>query len=154
MFSPHLKGDFRMKQKQWIGAAGVCMNEQGELLMVLQGTPEEEKKWSVPSGGKEPSETIECCCLREIKEETGYDVRIKQSLHKKETAIDEYTVTVHYFEVEIIGGKEKIQDPDHLIYDIAWKSADDIENLRLSFPEDRSFLIDYINKNRMNVSEK
>ncbi|CEG26250.1 MutT/nudix family protein [Bacillus sp. B-jedd] len=37
-----------------------------------------------------------------------------------------------------------IQDPDNLIYEIAWKSVDEIRNLELSFPEDRDFLIEAI----------
>lgn len=40
---------------------------------------------------------------------------------------------------------KKIQDPDNLIYDIAWKSLDELKTLDLGFPEDREFLIDYLN---------
>ncbi len=32
-----------------------------KLLMVLQGTAEEEKKWAVPSGGKEDHENFKDC---------------------------------------------------------------------------------------------
>jgi hypothetical protein len=49
--------------------------------------------------------------------------------------------TVAYFKIEIVGGMAKIQDPDKLIYDISWKSIDDIKKLELSFPEDRDFLL-------------
>ena len=31
--------------------------------MVLQGKEEEEKRWSVPSGGLEKGETLEECCF-------------------------------------------------------------------------------------------
>ncbi|MNI15412.1 hypothetical protein D3C73_687090 [compost metagenome] len=37
---------------RWVGAAAICVNSDRQLLMVLQGKPEEEKRWSVPSGGK------------------------------------------------------------------------------------------------------
>lgn len=57
---------------KWVGAAGVCVNSDGQLLMVLQGKPEEEKRWSVPSGGIEQGEALEDCCIREVYEETGY----------------------------------------------------------------------------------
>ncbi|MEN1969080.1 hypothetical protein WMZ97_13525 [Lentibacillus sp. N15] len=51
---------------------------------------------------------------------------------------------MHYFEVEKIGGCLAIEDPDHLIFEVDWKSADEIEKLDLSFEEDRKFLLDFI----------
>ena len=30
--------------EKWFGAAGICLNDNSELLMVLQGKPEEKKK--------------------------------------------------------------------------------------------------------------
>ncbi|WP_088042372.1 NUDIX hydrolase [Bacillus sp. EAC] len=126
---------------KWIGAAGVCINNENQLLMVLQGKPEEKKVWTVPSGALELNETIENCCIREIREETGYETRIVKPLFIKEGISYGITVEVHYFEVEVIGGKAQIQDPDHLIYEIAWKTSDNIMNLKLAFLEDRELLI-------------
>lgn len=132
--------------KQWFGAAGVCINAKGQLLMVLQGTPEEEKKWSIPSGGKEGNETFEQCCIREMEEETGYKVEIIKELKVKRRNYEEYNLAteVHYFLVKIIGGNQQIQDPDNLIYDIDWKTVEDINNLNLTYPEDREFLIECV----------
>ncbi|MDF2671708.1 MAG: mismatch repair protein MutT, partial [Paenibacillus sp.] len=67
----------------WQGAAGVCVNANKQLLMILQGKPEEEKRWSVPSGGREQGETLEQCCIREVFEETGYEIRVVRPLHEK-----------------------------------------------------------------------
>ncbi|WP_407081123.1 NUDIX hydrolase [Evansella halocellulosilytica] len=44
--------------KKWCGSAGVCINGRHEILMVLLGKQDEEKTWSVPSGGKESGETF------------------------------------------------------------------------------------------------
>lgn len=129
---------------KWFGSAGVCVNENGQMLLVLQGKPNEKKVWSVPSGAKKANETFEECCMREIKEETGYDVRVIKPLFKKIGTTNGIDVEVLYFEVEVIGGEANIQDPDGLIYEIAWKSIDEIKDIELSFPEDRQFLIDFI----------
>ncbi|MCH1626406.1 NUDIX hydrolase [Ferdinandcohnia quinoae] len=129
--------------EKWYGAAGICVNEHNQILMVLQGKPEEKKVWSVPSGGKESSETFEQCCIREIKEETGYDVKIVRPIYKKVGITYGIEVEVQYFEVGVIGGKQCIQDPDNLIYEIAWKSANELLELELSFPEDRELLLDF-----------
>jgi ADP-ribose pyrophosphatase YjhB (NUDIX family) len=131
---------------KWYGSAGVCINEKSEILMVLQGTPEEIKKWSVPSGGLEKGETFEECCKREIEEETGYIVDIVQELQVKKGFYEEdkWYCEVHYFLVKVVGGSPKIQDPDQLIYDIRWISIDTLQTLQLSFPEDREYLISCI----------
>lgn len=52
--------------KRWIGTAAICINDRNEVLMVLQGKQEEEKLWSVPSGGLEEGEMLEECCIREV----------------------------------------------------------------------------------------
>ncbi|WP_248925252.1 NUDIX hydrolase [Paenibacillus hamazuiensis] len=128
----------------WSGAAAVCMNGRGEMLMVLQGKPDEEKRWSVPSGGMEPGETFEACCEREVWEETGYRVKVVRFLHEKSGAGSEGRFIFRYFEVKCIGGEAAIQDPDRLIHDIRWQSAERIASLDLCFPEDRDFLLTYI----------
>jgi len=126
---------------KWFGSSAICINEHGELLMVLQGTPEEKKLWATPSGGKESGETFEECCIREVEEETGYIVEIIDKLFVKQNEF----VEVHYFLVKVVGGSKSIQDPDQLIYDIAWQSIDDLKTLALSFPEDREFLMNLLN---------
>lgn len=127
----------------WEGASCICQND-GKLLMVLQGTPEEEKRWSVPSGGLEIGETLEDCAIREVWEETGYVVKIKEKLHIKEGISFGIQFKVQYFSAEIVGGSPIIQDPDGLIYDIRWVSFEELKLLNLSFPEDRELLMNYL----------
>ncbi|MGE7131818.1 NUDIX hydrolase [Lysinibacillus xylanilyticus] len=115
----------------------MCLNEDNQLLMVLQGTKEEVKTWAVPSGGREATENFEACCIREVYEETGFVVDIvREVLHKNNDVVE-----VRYFETIIKGGQMMIHDPDELIYEIAWKSKDDLLDLTLTFPEDRQFLL-------------
>jgi ADP-ribose pyrophosphatase YjhB (NUDIX family) len=134
--------------QKWFGSSGVCINENGELLMVLQGKPEEKKTWCIPSGGKEHNETFQECCIREIEEETGYIAKIAEEIKVKRGSYEGLNISfeVHYFLVKIVGGKKNFQDPDDLIYDIGWKNVEEITALELSYPEDRDFLIDFITK--------
>jgi len=129
---------------KWSGSSAVCINEEGKVLMVLQGTPEEDKKWSVPSGGKEQNETFMECCIREVEEETGYIGEVLEEIRVKRTVLDTYEVEVYYYLVKIVGGSMKIQDPDQLIYDVAWKSFEELTDLEFSFPEDKAYLQSYI----------
>jgi ADP-ribose pyrophosphatase YjhB (NUDIX family) len=117
--------------QKWFGSSGICINENGELLMVLQGKPEEDKAWSVPWGGQEKNETFEECCVREINEETGYVAEVVDEIKVKKGIYEEINISfeVHYFLVKIVDGERKIQDPDNLIYDVAWKNIDELRNL-------------------------
>lgn len=124
---------------KWQGAAGICINEKQEVLMVLQAAPGEEKQWTVPSGTQEDGESFEECCIREFWEETGYKVRIIEKVHNKSGVISEHGISYHveYFLVEIMSGEMiTIQDPDQFIHEIAWKSLEEIAMLPLAYPED------------------
>ncbi|WP_430789634.1 NUDIX hydrolase [Virgibacillus flavescens] len=138
--------------KKWMGSAGLCINEKKQILMVKQGLPDEEKLWTIPSGGKEANETFEACCIRETYEETGYLTSIVKPLFIKEGTTFGIPVTVHYFQIKVDGGSPIIQDPDELIYEIAWKSANEIKDLELSFPEDRNFLLNFINEEQVMIN--
>ncbi|MFB5192725.1 NUDIX hydrolase [Alicyclobacillus fastidiosus] len=130
----------------WYGSAACCLNENHQILMVLQGKPDEEPKWSVPSGGLEKGETLEDCCVREVWEETGYRVRIDQKLFEKRGQSYGWNVEVHYFQATVVAGSACIQDPDRLIHEIGWKSWNDITTLSLAFPEDREFLLQFTHR--------
>lgn len=127
-----------MDMFNWQGAAGICINEKNEVLMVLQAAPGEEKQWTVPSGTLEDEETFEQCCMREFWEETGFTIRTIEKVHKKSGVISEQKIAykVEYFLVEIVSGEITIQDPDEFIHEIAWKSLEEIATLPLAYPDD------------------
>lgn len=131
----------------WVGAAGVCINEHGEVLMVRQGKEEEEKLWAIPAGGVERNETSEECCIREVFEETGYEVEIVRPLYIKTGKSFGVDIKLQYFEVMITGGEQRIQDPDGLIHEIAWKKVTGMIEADFGFPEDREFLLNLLKEN-------
>lgn len=90
----------------WIGSAAICVNEKTEVLMVRA---RDSDLWAVPSGGLEIGETPEVCCIREVKEETGYDIEIIRKLFTKETEIKGINVTTFYFEGVVIRGEVLLQ---------------------------------------------
>lgn len=122
----------------WQGAAGICINEKQEVLMVLQAAPGEDKQWTVPSGTLEDGETFAECCVREFYEETGFTIRTVDNVQNKSGVISEHGISYHveYFLVEIVSGELTIQDPDEFIHEIAWKSLEEIATLPLVYPED------------------
>ena len=124
--------------KSWSGSAGICINEQNEMLMV-KGFDSGE--WAVPSGGIEEGESPEECCIREVKEETGYAVKVIKQLKIKETTINGIDVRTYYFKVEKIGESNGINDPDKIIAEADWKSISEIKTIKHAYPEDLDFLL-------------
>lgn len=127
-----------MEMSNWKGAAGVCINEKNEVLLVLQGIPGEEKKWTVPAGGVEGEETPEQCCMREFFEETGLTIQIIEKLDARTGEYEDSAVSfqVTYFKVEVTGGKILRHAEDEWIADVAWKSIAEIRELELAYPDD------------------
>lgn len=125
-----------MEMSRWMGAAGICINDQNEVLLALQGPVDDEKKWGLPSGPLEDGETPEQSCIREFSEVTGLDVRILKSAGVKKDSFDEADVSVelHYFLVEAVGGQLTILEDDPWIQDIVWQPVGNLDNLDLADP--------------------
>lgn len=123
--------------EKWSGSAAICINEYQQVLMVRS---KDADLWAVPSGGMEAEETPEQCCIREVKEETGYHVQIIKPLYIKHANINGIQVKTYYFLAQAIGASQGIQDPDQLIEEKAWKSLADILKLNHMYPEDVDLL--------------
>jgi 2,3-bisphosphoglycerate-dependent phosphoglycerate mutase len=67
------------------------------VLMLQEYVQSGNLVWNFPGGSVEHGETIEQACIREVKEETGFDVLIAHMLH--------YTSGKVTFLVQIVGGQ-------------------------------------------------
>lgn len=100
-------------------------DEAGRILLVRRGHAPSQGLWSVPGGRIEPGETAEQAAAREVREETGLDVRIGRLLATVE--IGDYVV--HDFAAEVVGGRMQAGDDAS---DVRWCSLDDAALLPLT----------------------
>jgi len=92
------------------------------VLMVKQYVERGDIVWNFPGGSIEQNESPEQACIREVKEETGYDICINALLHEKDQKFSSIA--------EVHGGELFLdvtnKDNDDII-DIAWISLNDLE---------------------------
>lgn len=125
-----------MQYKLWNGASAIIIRDNRVLMIRTI----DSNSWSIPSGGVEVGETLEEACIREVAEETGYEVKIVKALHTKKTIIKEYKVTTQYFLCEITGGDIQYKDPDEEIEEISWMNRNEISKLIYTYPEDQEVI--------------
>ncbi len=106
-------------------------------VLILQRNKDEDifpNMWELPSGKKKPLETSENGLLREVKEETGLDVKIIMPffvfdylIEKPEETRDSTQIN---FLVESTGDYKVKLSPEH--QNFAWISKDEIDKYELS----------------------
>jgi 8-oxo-dGTP diphosphatase len=102
------------------------MNSQGVLiqnnhiLMVKQYVQRGDIVWTFPGGGIEEGETPEEACIRELKEETGFTIKVLKLI---DTTKENYI-----FMVEILSGTlflDKMNKDNDDIIDVDWISLNE-----------------------------
>lgn len=98
--------------------AGICIvNQKGEVLLQKRG---DKLKWGFPGGALELGESIEECALREVKEETGLDVKIEYMIgvyskyNDKYSNGDEAQCITHFFKGRPEGGNLVVDNKETL----------------------------------------
>ena len=124
--------------KLWFGAAGICFDGNQRVLMVRN---RDVNGWSVPSGGIEENETAEACCIREVREETGYSVSEVMRLSTKQKISDGYQIQTVYFFLTLDESIER-GPIDRDILEVDWISLDVLQQVDQLYPEDVQLIFD------------
>jgi len=116
----YLKPTAQFKPRVEIAAVYIEHNEN-ILLLHRQNNKSQGNKWGIPGGKVEKNETPLQAAIREVKEETGYDIS-KQPIEEIGTVYVEYN------------------DNDHFVYHMfRTQLIDDPEAVKINFKEHKGF---------------
>jgi len=59
-----------------VAAYAVVVDDRGQLLLTWYNGARPHPQWTLPGGGVDYAETLEAAVVREVREETGYDVEV------------------------------------------------------------------------------
>lgn len=121
-------------QRPILGVAGVVIHED-RVLLIRRGQPPLEGAWSIPGGALEVGETVADGVRRELREETGLDVRVSALIEVFERiepgigATPRYHYVVLDYLCERIGG-DAIPGGDAAA--VAWVNEQDLPDYLLT----------------------
>lgn len=120
-----------------LAAYAVITDAQGRVLLALWNEGS-RRQWTMPGGGVEIEESVEQAVVREVREETGYDVRLGALL-----GVDTYVLPPHrrlnesgrslkavrtIFRAEVTGG-ELTAEQDGSTDEARWFTLDEVRAL-------------------------
>ncbi len=94
----------KKKKPHYQVAAGLIWKE-GELLIAQR--PSEGllgRLWEFPGGKQESGETLEECLIREIREELGIAIKVKEHLTSVDHGYSHFSITLHAFNAVYLSG--------------------------------------------------
>ena len=99
------------------------IEQDGKYLLIKACVGVAKGFWNNPGGHQDEGETIEESAIREVKEETGYDVEIIRLIGTYARKAQK-----HVFEMKIVGGEQNV--PPEEIEDARWFTVEEIKKLK------------------------
>ena len=106
--------------------AGVVLCKKDKYLLVQEKKEIARDLWNLPAGKVEIGYTIEQTAIKEVQEETGYEVRLIRKIGIFQE--NEKVPARHAFLGEIVGGE--ITFPEDEILDVQWFTYDEIRDMK------------------------
>lgn len=111
----------------------IVHDDQGRVLMIHKT---DNDRWALPGGGHEPGESIADTVVREVKEETGYDVEVETitgtyTNPRHVMAYDDGEVRQQFsiaFRARLVGGEKRTSSESD---EVEWLTPEQIDRLNL-----------------------
>lgn len=120
-----------------IVSAGAVTLRKGTVLLVHRPKYDD---WSFPKGKRDRGEHLTACAVREVREETGLDVRLGRPLTQQHYPVGRRQKVVHYWVARVIDDHDvSSYSPNAEIDAVAWVPVAEAAR-RLSYAHDRETL--------------
>lgn len=126
-----------MKQEKSCGALVYKLEGQAPFLLLIKH--KYGGHWAFPKGHVETGETEEQTALREIKEETGLEVRLEEGFRESVEYFPKPYIKkqVVYFLAQVSGGQEQRQEEE--VSELRWYPMEEAQN-QVTYPNDRRLI--------------
>lgn len=95
--------------------------------------------WTLPKGKLDRGETVPQAAVRELAEETGFDVVLGRHLNTVRYCVDEAAKQVDYFAARVIGGQF---EPNEEVDELRWLPVAQAREI-LTYPQDVAVLAEF-----------
>mgnify|MGYP000481215278 FL=1 len=105
---------------------GGIIEKEGKYLLVQEAKKKCYEKWNFPAGHLDFNESLEQGAIREIKEETGCDVKLDGVCYVANRILEDDLLVMIVFNAKLIN--ENIEFDKEEILDVKWFDYDEIVN--------------------------
>lgn len=125
----------------WIGGVRVIILDEDNRMLMVRQHHEDKDIWMVPGGKIEEKENAQEAAAREVKEETGLDVKIGKLIWHVEEVSDRGQRFVNFFMANIKGGDLALgTDPEHdenhqVLREVKFMTRQEVQDIKVLYPE-------------------
>lgn len=110
-------------------AGCIIENADGKILLIHRNTPERQW-WETPGGKIEKDEDPKLAAKREVAEELGIEVEIRNEIGRKDFQQDGYELGYVWYEARIIAGTPQPMEEKHdKVEYFSWTELKTMEDL-------------------------
>mgnify|MGYP005799612433 FL=1 len=117
-----------MNEKMLNIIASCCVKDNDRILLVQENKNEVKGLWDLPGGKVKPTESIEQAAIREIMEETGYNIELDSLLLIQNYITLKGELLIIYFNAKLLNKEQKEYKKEE-IKNVRWFTIDEIKKI-------------------------
>ena len=106
------------------------IERDGKYLLIEEGHQHAYGQWNFPAGKLEEQISLEINAIKEAREESGFDVKVKRLVGVYQDMREDVNVILFAFASDIIGGHIRDHGDDEILQ-AKWFTLDEIKKLHL-----------------------